>query len=424
MNVLERLPRGAHISDDSWRARHRINTKVLWAQLPLLLIVGLLGPRPHAAGWLLALFPFLFALAASRTASRGAKSHLTSLGLIASSFVLIDLSGGNPSAHLHLFAILAFVAFYRQQAPLFWAVGTVVVHHALAFFQPSHVFGMMHASSFDVLLMILTHAGFVGLEVTAFLLMWRFSEDAERERFRLAAETASAQERVRQEQEEAARNAADAERRLQQATAEATTRVSAAIRASAEATNEAVSAMQGQVFTLFGVVGGISARAGQAAQTSSKGREASNQAAQEVRRLDQAMDEIAAINAMIAQLAGQTNLLSLNATIEAARAGEMGKGFAVVAGEVKALANETSDSAAKVSSAITTVVGETRAVSNSFAATSDMVGEIHELQVEIARGLDEHGAALEVITTQVSDICALAESIITCLDELNAPVAG
>jgi len=423
MGLLQSLPHGAALTERSWLVRHRVNTRLLWAHVPLLLGIGVLGPMStaEALGW--PLVPAALAVAAAAVRGSRARSELTSLGLISTSFVAIELSGGQVSAHLHLLAVLTFVALYQRWTPMLWAVGVVVVHHTtLGLIAPARVFGMGGMSFGEALTMVLVHAGCVVLEVAGFLMMWHFAEETESDARRAAGETETAEARAHAAVTEAAEREAASERARSSALTGLASQLAAdsvAIRAGAQAALEAVAAVESEVGMLATAVGDIARRSQQAAGTATNGQASAEAAAEEVRRLERAMGEIADVNAMIAQLAGQTNLLSLNATIEAARAGELGKGFAVVASEVKALANETADSAGKVSSAIEAVVGETEAVARSFASTSSVVGEIRDLQVDIAASVEEQAATLVEVTRRLGEASAAARGILDGLDQLS-----
>ncbi|MFL0251072.1 methyl-accepting chemotaxis protein [Clostridium neuense] len=71
----------------------------------------------------------------------------------------------------------------------------------------------------------------------------------------------------------------------------------------------------------------------------------------------------------IEEISEQTNLLALNASIEAARAGEAGKGFVVVAEEVRALAEQSNSTVAKIKSN----------VEKAIAVTDNLAGHANDI---------------------------------------------
>ncbi len=101
---------------------------------------------------------------------------------------------------------------------------------------------------------------------------------------------------------------------------------------------------------------------------------------------NQATKEIQQAIDMINSIAAKTNLLSLNASIEAARAGEAGRGFAVVAGEIRALAEQSRQSAEVIEKIIATLeeksnksVENIKTVQSAFEAQTSSLEKTNEL---------------------------------------------
>jgi len=124
-------------------------------------------------------------------------------------------------------------------------------------------------------------------------------------------------------------------------------------------------------------------------------------AAQVTSNLLAAAQSIGSIVEAIRQITARTNLLALNATIEAARAGEAGKGFAVVAGEVKDLANQTSDATKDIASqvdAIQMAAMEVTKTIESITGTIDEISSSHEAVFSALRAQEDALAAISGTT--------------------------
>lgn len=152
--------------------------------------------------------------------------------------------------------------------------------------------------------------------------------------------------------------------------------------------------------------------------------EAAERAAELVRSLASASEEVGRVSATIAKIADQTNLLALNASIEAAGAGDAGRGFAVVASEVKELARETMAATATIGNHLTDIRARTTDAVEGAQSIVTGIDQVRELARTLTAGVEEQAASTQEIARSIASAAERSSRIDTEMSGLRESASG
>lgn len=173
------------------------------------------------------------------------------------------------------------------------------------------------------------------------------------------------------------------------------------------------------------------AMAGTASSVATRGGEVVAEVVRTMDNINTSSRKIVDIISVIDSIAFQTNILALNAAVEAARAGEQGRGFAVVAGEVRNLAQRSSEAAREIKALIDDSVAKvssgTELVGRAGATMTDIVDSIQrvtQLMREIAASSGEQAEGLTQINAAVALMDGVTQQNAALVEETSAAAAS
>jgi methyl-accepting chemotaxis protein len=153
-------------------------------------------------------------------------------------------------------------------------------------------------------------------------------------------------------------------------------------------------------------------------EASEVGRSGLQEVAADIQAIARESEGLLEINAVMENIASQTNLLSMNAAIEAAHAGEAGKGFAVVADEIRKLAENSGEQSKtisavlkKIKDSIDKITRSTDSVLNKFEAIDSGVRTVADQEENIRNAMEEQSVGSKQILDAIGQLNEVTQAV-------------
>jgi methyl-accepting chemotaxis protein len=152
--------------------------------------------------------------------------------------------------------------------------------------------------------------------------------------------------------------------------------------------------------------------------SSETGKNSVQEVAGDIREIAHESEGLLEINAVMENIASQTNLLSMNAAIEAAHAGDAGRGFAVVADEIRKLAESSGEQSKtigmvlkKIKDSIDKISSSTGKVLTKFDSIEHGVKTVVEQEDIIRMAMEEQSQGSKQILEAAGQVNEITQQV-------------